>query len=317
MVVRNAILGGTDYANGEALLDSDMDDTNNEIISIFKEVFDEKYGDVLISGCEVTAQGTPNQTVAVSSGKILYNGLRVDVSADASVSLSNADGSNPRYDLISLDVTDGTITVTDGTALATYCAPPALPANNIALAYVFRAASDNTINTADIDDARIYLDEINSGGWTLVDRRPMRMTSNYMQINNLDSGAGIYKVVFKNLKSSSAAGVRLQINNETGSSYRQIYIPNNSSPTVTYAADSGFYIARVLSANAPFFGEITLHGGWTYVQCNAPNLVDFYSGATGSTFMGGLMIAGGSTSITSLRILCAGCSGDIEIWRKT
>jgi hypothetical protein len=99
------------------------------------------------SGCAVTAQGTPDQTVAVAAGVVRIGGRRVAVGA-GNVNLSPADGTNPRVDLIAVD-TAGTKSVTDGTAAV---APvyPTLPTGKVILAAVYRAANDNTIQTADI-----------------------------------------------------------------------------------------------------------------------------------------------------------------------
>jgi hypothetical protein len=107
-------------------------------------------------GCAVTAQGTPGQAVDVSAGTVRIGGRRVSVTA-GSVSLVAADGTNPRVDLITVD-TAGTLGHTDGTASADPVYP-ALPAGKIILAQVFRAANDNTIQTADITDKRVIIDE--------------------------------------------------------------------------------------------------------------------------------------------------------------
>lgn len=145
MVERNTFVT---VADGDQLNDGYF----NGIYNAIKEVFDAKYGDSVISDCEITEQTVPDQTVQMSSGKVLVNGIYFDISADASISLSAADGSNPRYDLISV-ASDGTVTVTDGTAAASP-AMPTLPTDEVPLAYVYRAASDNTIETADITDCR-------------------------------------------------------------------------------------------------------------------------------------------------------------------
>lgn len=152
MAVRNANLGGTDFSDNEVLYDYDLDDTFNRAIDTYVQVLDQRYGDSVLTGCEITEQSSPNQTVQMSSGKVLINGLYYSVSADASISLSAADATNPRWDLISVNNAD-TITVTDGTAAATPVVPT-LPADNVPLAVIYRAANDNTIGTADIKDCR-------------------------------------------------------------------------------------------------------------------------------------------------------------------
>jgi len=157
MAIKNTLIGGTDNINGEDIEAVDVNDTNDAIITPFKELFAAKYGESVLSGCEITDQTSPDQTAQMSSGKVLVNGLYYVIAADASFAFTNADGSNPRYDLVSVD-SAGTVTVTDGTAAATP-AVPTLPTDDVPLAIVYRAASDNTINTADITDCRYMVDE--------------------------------------------------------------------------------------------------------------------------------------------------------------
>ena len=107
------------------------------------------------SGCLVTATGAPDQNVQVAVGVVRVGGRRVVVTSGA-VAMSAADGTNPRIDLITVD-TAGTKGVTNGTAAADPVYP-ALPAGKVILAQVFRAANDNTIQTADITDKRVMVD---------------------------------------------------------------------------------------------------------------------------------------------------------------
>ena len=156
MAIKNTLLGGTDNVNGDIIDADDVNDTNDAIITTYMELNSQRYGDSVISGCEVTEQGTPDQTVAVASGKILIGGLYYDVSADAVLNLSAADGSDPRWDLISVDSND-TLTVTDGTAAANPSVPT-LPTDETPLATIYRAANDDIINEVDIKDCRRLID---------------------------------------------------------------------------------------------------------------------------------------------------------------
>ncbi len=70
------------------------------------------------------------------------------------VSLSAADATNPRWDLVSLDASAGTYTATAGTAAANPV-KPSTPANEDAICYVYRAANDNTVNTRDIQNVAV------------------------------------------------------------------------------------------------------------------------------------------------------------------
>ena len=141
MANRNTSLGGTDYVVGEIVQDYDMDDTNDRIIDTYKEIFDQKYGDSVLTGCEVTEQAVPDQTVQVSSGKILVNGLYYNVTGDATVNLTAADVTNPRWDIVSISSSD-VINITSGTAAVTPVVPT-LPTDDVPLATVYRVALDN------------------------------------------------------------------------------------------------------------------------------------------------------------------------------
>lgn len=111
----------------------------------------------VISGCAVTAQGSPNMTVAVASGVVRVNGKRVAVSS-GNVTVSTADGSNPRIDLIVVD-DSGTKDAIDGTAASAPKAPD-IPANSVVLAFVYVPASDTTIASNQITDKRCIVYEL-------------------------------------------------------------------------------------------------------------------------------------------------------------
>ena len=73
-------------------------------------------GNGVVSGCAVTAQGTPDMTVAVASGVVSIAGVIYSVTG-ANGTITTAHASNPRFDLVSIN-TSGTIVVTAGTAAA-------------------------------------------------------------------------------------------------------------------------------------------------------------------------------------------------------
>jgi hypothetical protein len=108
----------------------------------------------VISGCGVTQQGTPDMTVAVAAGTILAAGAQVAV-ASGNLTIGAAHATLKRLDLISASSV-GTKTITAGTA-ATSPKPPALPAGNIGLAFVYIAPLATTIVTASITDKRVIL----------------------------------------------------------------------------------------------------------------------------------------------------------------
>ena len=108
----------------------------------------------VVSGCAVTAQGTPDLTVAVASGTALVAGASVAVTG-ANATIGAANGSNPRFDLITIN-NSGTIATTAGTAAANPVFP-AIPANSIVLAAVYVPALDTAINSNQITDKRILI----------------------------------------------------------------------------------------------------------------------------------------------------------------
>lgn len=108
--------------------------------------------DCVLSGGAVTAQGSPDMTVAVAKAGVLTNGVLKAVAA-ANATISAADGTNPRLDLVVID-SSGAIAVRAGTA-ATQPKPPARTANDVALAVVYVPAADTTIATNQITDMRV------------------------------------------------------------------------------------------------------------------------------------------------------------------
>ena len=118
-------------------------------------------GSGVISGCAVTAQGSPNMTVAVASGVVSVAGVRATVSG-ANATIGTADGTNPRFDTITIN-NSGTIATTAGTAAAV---PelPAIPSNSIVLALIFVPANDTTIATVQITDKRVFVSSGSAGG---------------------------------------------------------------------------------------------------------------------------------------------------------
>ncbi len=128
----------------------------SEIDSVDIDILISAYaGTSVISGCAVTAQGTPDMTVAVAAGTIVVNDgspARGTVSG-GNVTITAADGSNPRIDLI-VSNASGTLSSTDGTAAAEPVYP-AIPANSVVLAAIFVPASDTDIDSNQITDKRV------------------------------------------------------------------------------------------------------------------------------------------------------------------
>lgn len=107
----------------------------------------------VISGCAVTAQGSPDMTVAVAAGVVSIGGALVTV-AGGNVTVA-ADGSNPRFTLIVVDNT-ATKSAVAGTASSNPVFP-AIPANSVVLAAVYIPAADTAIASNQILDKRVLV----------------------------------------------------------------------------------------------------------------------------------------------------------------
>jgi hypothetical protein len=111
-------------------------------------------GDGVLSGCGVTAQGSPDTTVAVAAGLIRIQGYFCYVTAGNVTSFSG-DATNPRIDLVVVDY-NGALSRVAGTAAAQPVSP-AIPANSIALAQVYVPANDTAIGSNQITDRRVLV----------------------------------------------------------------------------------------------------------------------------------------------------------------
>jgi len=107
-------------------------------------------GDGVLSGCAVTAQGTPDGTVAVASGSVRIGGTIVSVSG-GNVTIPTG-GANNRFDLVAVD-NAGVKSRIAGTE-STNPVFPAIPANSVILAAVFVPAGDAIVNANQITDKR-------------------------------------------------------------------------------------------------------------------------------------------------------------------
>lgn len=142
-----------------------------ELDSVDFEIFLQSYQQTgVISGCAVTAQGSPDMTVAVAAGVVEVTKKRAAVTA-GNVTVSAADGTNPRFDLIHVDDA-GTKGITAGTPAASPVFP-AHPALKVVLAAVYVPASDTDIDTNQIVDKRVMITRFDpiaplvSGQWNV------------------------------------------------------------------------------------------------------------------------------------------------------
>ena len=117
-------------------------------------------GGGVFSGGSVTAQGTPDQTVAVSAGSVITpEGKRYAFNAVSALAATAANATNPRIDIVYVS-SAGVVTYLAGTAAASP-SQPATPSNGTILAKLTRAANDNTIATSDLEDQRDFITTAN------------------------------------------------------------------------------------------------------------------------------------------------------------
>jgi hypothetical protein len=107
----------------------------------------------VVIGCAVTAQGSPDMTVAVAAGSVIVRELVASVTA-GNVTITTANATNPRFDLICVD-SAGTKSTVAGTAAASPVFPD--PAGKVVLAAVYVPANDTTINANQITDKRVLV----------------------------------------------------------------------------------------------------------------------------------------------------------------
>ena len=135
----------------------DKGEGQNDIQSIlFQEYIDVLVAgiggqDCVLGGGVVTAQGSPNMTVAVANAAVLSNGVMFSVPAgNATITAANA--TLPRIDMVCANVS-GSLVVHAGTPSAAP-KPGVRSANDVALAAVYVPAADTTIGSDQITDMR-------------------------------------------------------------------------------------------------------------------------------------------------------------------
>lgn len=109
--------------------------------------------DCVLFGAAVTAQGSPNSTLAVAKGAVLTNGVLRGVSA-ANVNISAAHSTLPRIDMVVVDAS-GVKVVRAGTPAARP-QPPELSANDVCLSFVYIPPGDTGISTEQLLDTRMF-----------------------------------------------------------------------------------------------------------------------------------------------------------------
>jgi len=118
----------------------------------FTALGDRKTG--IISGCVVTAQGTPDQTVSVTAGEIVTDGVYKSVSANLTLSVGIGSSAGPRFDLVVVD-SSGSLAVRTGTANSNPVFP-VITVGDVILAAVYRTSgTSSTVASSQVIDKRI------------------------------------------------------------------------------------------------------------------------------------------------------------------
>lgn len=107
----------------------------------------------VLSGCVVSAQGSPDMTLAVSKGAVVTGNVLRAVTA-GNVTITTAHATLPRIDLVVVNAA-GTKTVRAGTPAARPV-PAALVAGDVCLAFVYVPFADTTISANQFLDTRIF-----------------------------------------------------------------------------------------------------------------------------------------------------------------
>jgi len=133
----------------------------------FDEVFEHVMMNAVIAACEgngvldglaVSERGAgANMSVDVAAGSAWIDGTKYTESSTVNLTISAADATYDRKDLVTYDSNTSNPIVTTGTAAATP-EPPDIPSGNILLAIVDVAAGATQITSADITDGRAMLD---------------------------------------------------------------------------------------------------------------------------------------------------------------
>jgi len=168
----------------------------------------------LISGCAVTAQGTPNMSVAVAAGVVQVAGVVVTV-ATGNVTITAAHGTLARFDLVVVNAS-AVKSVVAGTA-STNPVFPAIPASSVPLAAVYVPAAITAIGSTQIvqksapafflpHNLELKLESwavsglvaVATGTHGVTAEFPVTLTRTRVRVNTAPTGAGIRVDVNRN-----------------------------------------------------------------------------------------------------------------------
>lgn len=110
-------------------------------------------GEGVLSGCAVTAQGTPNNTLSVASGSVRIGGATYSVTS-GTVTIATGNATYARFDLITANTTTRGLVAGAPSAVPIF---PAVPASTVVLAAVYVPANDTIISATQVEDKRVVL----------------------------------------------------------------------------------------------------------------------------------------------------------------
>lgn len=156
LLLLTALLGIT-YADFKVPINDTNFNTNQGRIytTDFDALVQGVKGEGVVSGGTVTAQGTPDMTVAVASGNVKIAGA-LAVVASGNVTITAANATYPRIDIVVVNAS-GTKSVTAGAATSATPVMPSIPASSVILAAVYVPANDTAITSGQIVDKRVLV----------------------------------------------------------------------------------------------------------------------------------------------------------------
>ena len=203
---------------------------------------------VVGTGCAVTAQATPNMTVAVAAGTIAVLSAQAAVTS-GNVTVGAADATNPRIDLI-VSSSAGVKSCVAGVAAAVPCMPN-IPAASVALAEIYVPAAATAITTSMIRDLRVPI------GTSVYTRIAQTVLSGTAASFDFTSIPATYEdlVIEVMGRGDTAAGftqLNMTFNGDTGSNYdwQQSYTTGNTASGAQTVAGSSLLVATLAAANA-------------------------------------------------------------------
>lgn len=208
----------------------------------------------VVSGCAVSAQGTPDMTVAVASGVVQSLGTRLAVTS-GNLTIGIADPAEARFDLIVV-TSAGAKAVRPGVAIPTAVFPVPL-AGDVVLAAVYVPASDTDIDPNQIVDKRVSLPpNVTTSGYVIAyqgaTQEVLLGDVGGLATIRLGSDTNIYRVSANNLKTDDSFLAASYISAFQGTAQEISLGDVGGAPTIRFASGVGAFdtnIYRVAANN--------------------------------------------------------------------